>query len=124
MALPHYIGQSASSQGEIAATFRSLDDAALLARLAEYRPVGRRGYSLKALWRPYVASFVLNLPHTNALIHRLHDDSALRLLCGFDDLPHRTTFNRFIRRLSNHPDLVEASFSQLTEQIREILPDL
>ena len=43
-------------------------------RLQEYRPTGRQGYPLKALWRAYVGSFVLNLAHTNALIRRLEDD--------------------------------------------------
>ena len=36
--------------------------------------------------------------------------SRLRELCGFgDDLPHRTTFNCFIQRLSHHADLVETA---------------
>ena len=110
--------------GLLAEIFATLDDSALLARLQEYRPTGRQGYPLKALWRAYVGSFVLNLPHTNALIRRLEDDDGFRLLCGFGSLPHRTTFNRFILRLSRHTDLVEASFVRLTEQIGEILPDL
>ena len=52
---------------ELSAVFSSLDDSALLVRLQEYRPTGRQGYPLKALWRGYVGSFVLNLAHTNAL---------------------------------------------------------
>ena len=84
--------------GELSAVFSSLDDSALLVRLQEYRPTGRQGYPLKALWRAYVGSFVLNLAHTNALIRRLEDDADFRTLCGFGDLPHRRTFNRFIRR--------------------------
>ena len=127
MALQHYNRQTGSAQdllGQLVAIFASLDDSALLARLQEYRPTGRQGYPLKALWRAYVGSFVLNLPHTNALLRRLEDDDGFRLLCGFGSLPHRTTFNRFILRLSRHTDLVEASFVRLTEQIGEILPDL
>ena len=49
--------------GELSAVFSSLDDSALLVRLQEYRPTGRQGYPLKALWRAYVGSFVLNLAH-------------------------------------------------------------
>ena len=48
------------------------------------RPVGRQGYPLRALWRAYLLSFLLNLPHTNALIRRLHADTELRRLCGYD----------------------------------------
>ena len=59
----------------------------------------RPGYPLKAMWRAYVASFVLNLPHTNAIIRRLYEDPELRRLCGFygPTLPHRSTFNRLFR---------------------------
>ena len=111
--------------GELAAVFDILDDAALLYRLQQYRPTGRQGYPLLALWRCYVASFILNLPHTNALIRRLSDDPELRSLCGFSGaLPHRTTFNRFIQRLSHHPGLVESCFAQITDRLKELLPDL
>ena len=127
MALLHCTRQTGSAQdllGQLAAIFASLDDSALLARLQEYRPTGRQGYPLKALWHAYVGSFVLNLPHTNALIRRLEDDDGFRLLCGFGTLPHRTTFNRFILRLSRHADLVELCFAQITGQIKALLPDL
>ena len=128
MALPHYNRAFANAQdylGELAAIFASLDDDALLARLQEYRPVGRHGYHLQALWRAYVGSFVLNLAHTNALIRRLEDNPEFRALCGFaGPLPHRTTFNRFIQRLSHHADLVEATFADLTHQLKALIPGL
>ena len=111
--------------GELAEVFSTLDDSALLARLQEYRPVGRPGYPLRALWQAYVASFILNLPHTNALIRRLEDEPAFRYLCGFQgELPHRTTFNRFIQRLSHHTDLVEACFAPITDQLKALIPDM
>ena len=125
MALSRYSTPAQDHLGELAAVFSSLDDAALLARLQDYRPTGRLGYPLKALWRAYVASFILNLPHTNALIRRLEDEPDFRYLCGFfGPLPHRTTFNRFIQRLSHHVDLVEACFADLTHQIKMLIPDL
>ena len=125
MALSHYSIPAQDHLGELAAVFSNLVDAALLARLQDYRPTGRPGYSLKALWRAYVASFILNLPHTNALIRRLEDEPGFRYLCGFfGPLPHRTTFNRFIQRLSHHVDLVEACFADLTHQLKTLIPDL
>ena len=51
-------------------------------------------------------------------LDRLEDDDDLRALCGFTILPHRTTFNRFIRRLSHHTDLVQAALTDLTSQLR------
>ena len=43
---------------------------------------------------------------------------------GFPALPHRTTFNRFIKRLARHADLVENAFVHLTERIKALLPQL
>ena len=127
MASPDYIRPSSPPQAgfdDLAAILASLDDRPLLQRLQEYRWTGRQGYPLRALWRAYVASFALNLPHTNALIRRLTEDQGLRELCGFRRLPHRTTFNRFIQRLSHHADLVEVVLASLTTRLKEMLPDL
>ena len=97
----------------------------LLEALLERRWTGRPGYPVKALWRAYTASFLLNLPHTNALIRRLQDDAGLRNLCGFGDvLPHRTTFNRFIGRLSRYADLVEDALARVTDELKTLLPEL
>ena len=106
-------------------TLDSIDATPLLFRLRLYCLTGRPGHSLRALRRAYAASFLLNLPHTNALIRQIKADPALRRLCGFGDvLPHRTTFNRFIRRLSRHADLVEAALAGLTDRLKALLPDL
>ena len=96
----------------------------LIARLKEYRPTGRKGYPLPAFWRAYLASFVLGLPSTNALIRLLEDDPELRLLCGFSQLPHRTTFNRFVNRLAHHRDLVEDCLRRLVDRLSALLPGL
>ena len=97
----------------------------LLETLRERRWTGRPGYPVKALWRAYTASFLLNLPHTNALIRRLQDDAGLRNLCGFGAvLPHRTTFNRFIGRLSCYAELVEDALARVTDELKTLLPEL
>ena len=97
----------------------------ILETLRQRRWKGRPGYPVRVLWRAHAAAFLLNLPHTNALIRRLQDDVGLRNLCGFGDmLPHRTTFNRFIGRLSRHLDLVEDALARVTDQLKTLLPDL
>ena len=103
----------------------NLSDGPLLARLWLYRAGGRPGYPQRAMWRAYAASFILHLGSTNDLIRRLDTDAGLRRFCGFGKkLPHRTTFNRFIARLSRHPDLVEMAFAGVTNKLRAVLPDL
>ena len=109
---------------ELRCVLDEVDVSALVARLEEYRPVGRKGYPVTALWRADFTSFILGLPSTNALIRRLQDDPELRLLCGFGQLPHRTTFNRFVNRLAHHRDLVEDCLAALTDRLAELLPGL
>ena len=128
MAYIHYTQQRLTAQdtlSELSAIFDSLDDTALVEHIRETRHNGRPGYDPRAMWRAYIGSFILNLPHTNALIRRLEDQPAFRHICGFgDELPHRTTFNRFIRRLSERPDLVEACFANATNHLKAMIPDL
>lgn len=109
---------------ELAQIFDAIDASAVLERLQAYRPTGRRGYPLRALWRAYVAAYYYNLEATNDLIRKLEDEWPLRIICGFAALPHRTTFNRFWHRLSHHADLVEEAFTGVTDALRTYLPDL
>lgn len=119
-------GSQAPGPSEIRQIFDVLDGPLqdLLRRLQQYRWTGRKGYPLEALMRAYLCSFLLNLDSTNDLIRRLEDDRELRLLCGLPKLPHRSTFNRFIKRLDDHHDLVEECLQNLTSQLRGELPDL
>ncbi len=128
MVLPHSTPRRGRLQearhATLATLLDSIDVDALLKTLWQYRQNSRPGYPLRAMWRAYLASFILNLPHTNALIRALQQDPRLRRLCGFQHLPHRTTFNRFINRLSHHADMVEAALASITEMLKEMLPDL
>ena len=108
---------------ELQAVWDAVPGDGLLAALEAYHWTGRRGHSLSPLWRAYVVSYYLNLPHTNALIRRLQDDDGLRVACGFgDDLPSRWTFNRFWTRLADHSDLVQEALGELTDSIARHLP--
>ena len=128
MARQSYITKTAVvhfQRHELRVIFENLNDKHLIDRLTEYRRNGRPGYPVRAMWRSYVASFVLNLANTNDLIRRLYADAELRRLCGFKGvLPHRTTFNRFIQRLSHNSDLVEQAFAGVTERLKGLLTDL
>lgn len=117
---------------ELRSVVDALDASELLDELHAYRhrayddrAVGRRGYGPETFWRAYVAASHLNLGNTNDLYRRLEDDAALAAYCGFGAvLPHRTTFNRFIRRLAGHTDAIVSAFADMTEQLQELLPDL
>ena len=112
-------------RAELKAIFDAVDDTAILARLQAYRPTGRPVYPLRALWRAYLAAFCLNLGNTNCLIRLREDSPPLRELCGLDGpFPVRRTFNRFIRRLADHADLVADALAGVTEGLKDLLPDL
>lgn len=120
---------TSSSQGaqgsldDLEKIFQLVDHMPIWRRL-QYRRIGRTGYHVGKLFRAYLASFVLNLPSTNALIRALHDQPRLRELCRFEEgIPHRTTFNRFIKCLSNHISLVEAACASVVTRLKDLLPD-
>ena len=55
----------------------------------------------------------------------MEDDPSLRFVCGLSGtLPHRRTFNRFIRTLSDHTDLVDACLAGITDALATLLPNL
>ena len=117
-------GQSTSSFSEYDAVFATLEDTGLLQRLEAYRLVGRKGYSLRALWRAYLVSYLRGYPKTNDLIRALEDNAGFRIFCGFRTMPRRSTFNRFFKRLSSHTKLVEQVVAGLTDKLKALLPDL
>ena len=117
-------GQITCSFSEYEAVLANLEDTGLLQRLEAYRLVGRKGHPLRALWRAYVCSFLMNLPSTNALVRLLQDRPDFRIFCGFRYVPHRTTLNRFINRLSYHTNLVQQVMANLTTKLKKLLPDL
>ena len=105
------------------------DTAALIERLDLYRWVGtryrgRRGFGLESMLRATILSYLLKVPCTAELTRRLQDQRKLRKLCGFKELPHRTTFSRFFGRLARHKDLVENCIVDATNRLREHLPGL
>lgn len=103
----------------------SVDSTDLLAGVRSDTKRGPQGQWVEPIWRAYLASFVLNLAHTNDIIRNLQDIPAFRQVCEFgDDLPHRTTFNRVIQRFALHPDAVERCIIALTNELKGHLPDL
>lgn len=109
----------------LAKTLDAVDDSPITTKIKEDRFGGRSGYSPKVIWRACLASYVLGMPSTNALIRRLEEDPRLPETCGFGEtLPHRTTFNRFFTRLADYQDLVDKCLADLAHQFREMLPDL
>ena len=85
---------------------------------------GRRGYDKRAMFRSYVLGFVMGDQYVNDLIRLLHENSEAKELCGFAELPVRTTFNRFVSYMDRHSVVLEFAMYQLIRTIKAIVPDL
>lgn len=117
--------QESPAVSEVRSVLEAIDSTRLIDILSNER-LGRgpRGYPPRFMWRAMIALYVLNLPTMNALIRRLQEDLELRLFCGFSRLPNRTTFNRFYKGLVRHTELVDATLAGITDQLKQLLPDL
>ena len=107
----------------LAAILDGIDETPLLERLGEYRRTGRHGYPVRAMWRMYLAKFVLKIRYNNQLLERLRGSRKLREVCGFgDDVPSESALSRFVSRLADHQDLVEQCLVNVTGELRGLVP--
>ena len=84
--------------------------------------IGRPAKDRQAIARSFVAKSVLNLGTTSALIERLHVDTTLRRLCGFErrqDIPSEATFSRAFAEFAStglgqraHEALVQQTYGE------------
>ena len=111
--------------GFLHAALDGVDAGPLLERLAQYRKTGRPGFSPQAMFRAYLARFLLGIRYANAFLERLGADPRLRALCGFGDAaPSESAFSRFIKRLSQHQDLVDAAIASVAARLPDELERL
>ena len=109
--------------GFLAAVLDGLDYQPLLDALQQHRRTGRKGHPLRAMWRAYLAKFVLNIRYNNQLLERLRGSRKLREVCGFgDNIPSESAMSRFVNRLADHQDLVEQCVVNVTDEMRELVP--
>lgn len=86
---------------------------------------GRPAHDRASMARAFLAKAVFNLPHTRALIDRLHVDEILRRLCGWESkrqVPEESVFSRAFAEFatSEFPQRVHAAVIQRTQSERLI----
>ena len=75
----------------------AVDVSPLIRRIEADRFNGRHGYPPRSLRRAHLASYVMNIHRTNALIRHLQLDDGFRRLYSFKGkLIHSKTFNRVL----------------------------
>ena len=75
-------------------------EAAVPAMLRGYAGTGRKPYQYQPFIRSVWAKCFFQIDTNTELIRRLKTDSNLRLLCGFDKVPGKSTFSRNFTELS------------------------
>ena len=85
--------------------------------------VGRPALYERAIARAFVAKAVYNLSHTRQLLDRLHNDSCLRRICGWEsrcEVPHESQFSRAFAAFatSELPQRLHAALIEATQKER------
>lgn len=105
--------------------FDALDDAELLKALTGKVHRGCQGYQVAALWRSYLAGYILGVPTVTGLIRNLSNNPALCEACGLSQeaIPSEATYSRFIAKLTKHSVLVQRVIERGVDRLREHIPD-
>jgi transposase len=111
---------------QLHAIFDTLPDEELIADLTAR--TGRPGYTVKVLWRTYVAMAALNLPSFASLIRALQNNPYIAIACGItspEGIPTKFAYSRFIRKLSKpkYVVMVKNIMRSLTRSLYEKLPE-
>ena len=96
----------------------------LIRAIAERRRNTRPGYSAADMLRAICCKYLLNEPYVIGLIERLRGSERLRDLCGFSAVPSESTFSRFFRFLSQHPEEAEGLRVGMVNELHRRLPEL
>jgi IS5 family transposase len=106
--------------------FETIPDKELIVDLTAR--TGRPGYTIKILWRTYVAMAVLGLPSFASLIRALQNNPYIAIACGItspEGIPTKFAYSRFMRKLSQPKYVVMVKNIQrsLTTSLYKTLPN-
>jgi transposase len=106
--------------------FETIPDKELIVDLTAR--TGRPGYTVKILWRTYVAMAVLGLPSFASLIRTLQNNPYIAIACGItspEGIPTKFAYSRFMRKLSRleYVVMVKNIMRSLTRSLCDTLPN-
>lgn len=106
-----------------------LPDDELLDVLVAERAGRRNDYPILAVWNSLIAGIVFGHDSIASLIRELRRNAELRQICGFDPLggdevvPNAWQYSKFLKKLFDHAERIDAMFERLVERVRQLLPD-
>ena len=105
-----------------------IPDEPLMRTLEAERGRGRDDYPVRAVWNSILAGVVFQHPSVQSLRRELLRNDRLRWMCGFDPVreaedavPKACNYSRFLGRLMEHQDEVDAMFNRLVGSLQEEL---
>ena len=106
-----------------------LPDEKLMQILEKERGKGRDDFPVRPVWNTILAGVVFQHISIESLRRELMRNGQLRDICGLDlvkgleAVPHSWAYSRFLKRLIQHQDEVDAMFDTLVDQLKLVLPD-
>ena len=119
--------EAASDLDRLAMVMRVIPDETFMQCLEKARDRGRDDYPIRAIWNSVLAGIVYQHPSIASLRRELLRNGQLRQVCGFDPIkggeavPSIWAYTRFLTKLMEHREAIEAIFDILVEQIRSRL---
>ncbi|MDY0404238.1 transposase [Virgibacillus sp. 179-BFC.A HS] len=103
-----------------------LPDDKLMRTLEKERKNGRDDYPIRVVWNTILAGVVFEHKSIESLIRELNRNAQLRWLCGIENgkVPPSYVYSRFMKKLIDNEDEIEAIFLTLVEQISKCSPIL
>jgi hypothetical protein len=108
---------------------KHLPDEVLMRILEKERGNGRDDYPVRAVWNSILAGIVYGHPSIASLRRELLRNAQLRELCGFDPakgekaVPPAYVYTRFLKRLMEHQEDIDALFDRLVLELGKVLPE-
>lgn len=101
-----------------------LPDEELMIQLEKERKNGRDDYPVRAMWNSILAGIVFQHESIEKLRRELSRNGQLRDMCGFiGKEPPAWVYTRFMKKLLDHADMIEAIFDRLVKELKDVLPD-
>ena len=106
-----------------------LPDEPIVRALVRERKGKRNDYPIEAVWNSLVAGVVFGHDGVESLRRELRRNAELRQACGFDPLrrdkavPPPSVYSRFLAKLYEKRETIDAMFHELIERLTALLPD-
>jgi hypothetical protein len=119
---------AASDLDRLRMALESLPDESLMRSLEAARKGRRDEYPLRAVWNSVLAGIVFDHTSVESLRRELSRNGELRQVCGFDvfrgaqAVPPAWVYTRFLKKLYQHQEPIDAMLDALVETLRGLLP--